>query len=269
MSNRKPSRGLRVNLWMLKLTRRWLVYAMVIIGLYAGLPWLAPTLMKLGLTGPATVLYTIYAPMCHQFAFRSIFLYGEQPFYPREAAYSPYQPFENYVYSDPDYLSSYGYWYQNFARQPLTHDVTKAELSDQFTLWMQFAAKDFKGNAQMGYKTALCARDIAIYGMLFVGACIYAIPAIRRRLRPIPLWLYAIVGLGPIGLDGFSQLLSYPPFNLWAVRETAPFFRIVTGALFGLMNAWLVLPYLEMSMRDTRRQILYKLARAGIQIPKM
>ncbi|MCU0511419.1 MAG: DUF2085 domain-containing protein [Anaerolineae bacterium] len=263
----RPSRGLRLNLWLLKVTQRWLRYALVIIGLYAGLPWIAPTLMHLGLTGPAGVLYTLYSPMCHQFAFRSIFLYGEQPFYPRAAAFTPYQPFEQFVYDDPDYLSSYAFYYQLYARQPLVGPVSEADLAESFTIWMQFAARDFRGSADMGYKTTLCARDVAIYGMLFVGGCLYALPGVRRRLRPVPLWLYVIVGLGPIGLDGFSQLLSYPPFDLWPVRETAPFFRVATGALFGLMNVWLAFPYIDMSMQDTRRQILLKLARAGVPLP--
>jgi len=90
---------------------------------------------------------------------------------------------------------------------------------------------------------------------LFGGGLIYAIPYVRRRIRPLPLWIYVIVGLGPIGLDGLSQLLSYAPFSLWPVRETAPFFRLTTGALFGLMNAWLAFPYLERSMWDARRDL--------------
>jgi hypothetical protein len=43
-----------------------------------------------------------------------------------------------------------------------------------------------------------------------------------------------------------------------------PAFRVLTGALFGLMNIWLGFPYLEMSMRETRRELEAKLARVGI-----
>ena len=95
---------------------------------------------------------------------------------------------------------------------------------------------------------------------------IYSIPPIRRRLRPIPLWIYVIAGLGPIGLDGFSQLLSYYPFALWAVRETAPFFRVATGAVFGLMTAWLIFPYLERSFWDTKRELINNLYEQGIEV---
>ena len=68
---------LRSNIWLLKLSRRWLRVALVLIGLYAGLPWVAPTLMHFGLEGPAHLLYFAYGPFCHQFAFRSFFLFGD------------------------------------------------------------------------------------------------------------------------------------------------------------------------------------------------
>lgn len=238
-----PSFGLRLNLLLLRFTRNWLKIALVIIGLYATLPFAAPTLMQVGATGPANVLYTVYSPMCHQFSFRSIFLYGDQVFYPREIAYTDLTPYE--AYADD------------------IEGINPGENPTDFEPSFWLPARQFRGNAEMGYKTTLCARDVAIYLALFVGGLIYAIPAVRRRIRPLPLWIYVIVGLGPIGLDGFSQLLSYDPFNLWTVRETAPFFRLATGAMFGLMNAWLALPYLEISFSETRYTIMNKLIRAG------
>lgn len=254
---------IRVNRALLWITRHWIRIMLVLVGLYAGLPWVAPTLMKVGLTGPADVIYKLYIPMCHQFAFRSVFLYGEQAFYPRESSDSGYRPFEDYAVDDPAYEQAYNYWYHSFLEKDYTGNVDRSDLQE-FSPWMQFAAKEFKGNEVMGYKTAICARDVAIYGMVFVGLAIYAIPYVRRRLRPLPFLVYLIVGVVPIGLDGFSQLLSYPPFELWPIRETAPFFRIATGALFGLMSAWLAFPHVELSMRDTRRQILLKFMRAGL-----
>ncbi|MCZ2095058.1 MAG: DUF2085 domain-containing protein [Anaerolineae bacterium] len=110
------------------------------------------------------------------------------------------------------------------------------------------------------------ASDISIYSALFVGGLIYAIPVVRRRLRPIPIWLYVFIGIVPIGIDGFSQLLGYPPFNLWQPRETLPIYRVLTGVLFGLANAWLAFPYLELSFRDTRQALEAKLWRVGIYV---
>ncbi len=65
-----------------------------------------------------------------------------------------------------------------------------------------------------------------------------------------------------MGLDGFSQMFSYAPFEFWPVRETLPGYRLLTGALFGLMNVWLAFPYLESSMRETIEAVGEKLALA-------
>jgi uncharacterized membrane protein len=78
------------------------------------------------------------------------------------------------------------------------------------------------------------------------------------------LYLYAILGLAPIGIDGFSQLFGYPPLNLWPPRETLPVFRVLTGAIFGLMNVWLAFPYFELSMKEQRLALEAKFKRAGI-----
>mgnify|MGYP000094284501 CR=1 FL=1 len=246
MAQDKQKIDTRMNRLMLSISRHWLRFALVIIGTYAILPWVAPTLMRLGATAPANALYTLYSPMCHQFAFRSIFLYGEQSFYPREIVGTDLVPYEAYA--------------ENI------NELTVGASPDEFTPEFFIPARRFRGNEDMGYKTAICARDSAIYIALFIGGLIYSIPYIRRRLRPIPLWIYVIAGLGPIGLDGFSQLLSYYPFEFWAVRETAPFFRVATGAMFGFMNAWLVFPYLERSFWESRRDLIDRFYEQGIEV---
>ena len=255
--------GIRLNKWLLRLSRRWLTVALFLIGLYAGLPWVAPTLMHFGLEEPAHVVYFLYGPFCHQFAFRSFFLFGEQPDYPRAISGTTQIPYETAIANSPQFKQALS----NYIGRP----GSSFQSVDQFDpyVWsfeLQFASKDFFGDPQMGYKLAICERDIAIYTALFLGGLIYSIPIVRKRLRPVPIWLYIVLGVMPIAIDGFSQLFGYPPFNLWAPRETLPIFRVVTGSLFGLMNAWLGFPYLELSFRDTRRQIEAKFARAGISI---
>jgi uncharacterized membrane protein len=269
MSNTPVPRSqsaLRLNLWLLGFTRHWLRYVLIFFGLYVGLALVTPAMMHFGLTGPARVLYTLYSPFCHQFAFRSLFLFGDQPSYPRAITGTSETPFEVYAVNDPDYLERYEAYFRQYNPGRTPPQPTLQSLSTEWSLPLQFAARDFVGNEQMGYKMTLCGRDIAMYAGIFIGGLIYSYPTVRRRLRPAPLWLYALLGLAPIGLDGFSQLLGYPPFNLWSPRETLPIFRIVTGALFGLMNVWLAFPYLELSMRETQEQIVAKLARTGIHV---
>jgi uncharacterized membrane protein len=257
-TNAGKSWALRANLLLLSISRRWLAIATVILGVYITLPFAAPTLMHLGLRGPGELIYTLYSPFCHQFAFRSFFLYGEQAIYPRAIAGLDTVPFEIAAANSETFREIFSRYARTIPQDAVTPDTLTP-----FSPALQFAAREYRGDEQMGYKMTLCARDISTYIALFAGTLIYRF--VRRRLRPVPLLIYLILGLAPIGLDGFSQLLSYPPFELWPPRETEPVFRVLTGALFGLMNAWLGFPYLEMSFQDTRRQIEDKLRRAGIQ----
>ncbi len=246
--NRPFARALNIGLY--RMARNWLQIALSIVGLYVAFMYITPIMMRAGWTGPASVLYSLYSPFCHQLAFRSAFLFGDQPFYPRAVSGTEMTPFEVYADALPEFE---------------TIDVYASENPQGFAN-MLFAARAFIGNEQMGYKTAVCARDVAIYTALFIGGVIYSLPVVRRRIRPVPIWLYLLLGIAPIGMDGMSQLLSYPPFMLWPVRETSPEFRVLTGALFGFMNAWLAFPYLDASFRETRDVLYDKLMRAGIRV---
>jgi hypothetical protein len=84
--------------------------------------------------------------------------------------------------------------------------------------------------------------------------------------------------MGPIGLDGFSQLFSYwftptdgstasgligTLANLLPVRESPPLLRTFTGIWFGLTLVWLAYPNVENGMQDTLRNLEEKLRRVG------
>ena len=250
--------ALRANLILLWVSRRWLDIATVLIAVYVALPFAAPTLMNAGLRGPGQLIYTLYSPFCHQFAFRSFFLHGEQAAYPREITGTDAVPFEDAALGSENFVEIFA---RNAGVAP--EEVTR-EMLLPFSPALQFAAREFRGDDQMGYKLTLCERDIAIYAAILFGAILYR--RVRHRLRPVPILIYVLLGLGPIGIDGFSQLLGYPPFNFWPPRETLPIFRVTTGFLFGLMNVWLGFPYLEMSFRETQAQIEEKLHKANITL---
>jgi uncharacterized membrane protein len=91
------------------------------------------------------------------------------------------------------------------------------------------------GGPELGWKMAFCERDLAIYlGLLAVGL----LYARRRGMRPAGFITYAILIL-PMAIDGFTQLFGW--------RESTWQLRVVTGLLFGLASAWLVLPRLDAS----------------------
>ncbi len=80
------------------------------------------------------------------------------------------------------------------------------------------------GDAVLGYKVALCQRDTAIYGTIFLAGLAFALT--RRRWRPLPFWAYLLFGLVPVVLDGGIQFVSqilvllFPTAGFVAVEST-------------------------------------------------
>ncbi len=230
------------------LTRHWLAIFNTAIAIYIGLPLLAPALMQSGATGPARLIYLAYSPFCHQMASRSFFLFGDQYAYPRDLAGTDLTPIEAYMPEIPEF----------------------AGISPAVEEWVTFLlpARRFVGNEQMGYKTALCERDMAIYGFVLIGGLVYGLVRRRRKVKPLPVWAFLVFGLGPIALDGFSQLFSQygvalEPlsfFNtIFPLRESSPFLRSLTGAMFGFSLVWLTYPHIDASMKGSESSLHEKL----------
>lgn len=232
----------------LRLFNNWPIFIIGFLFLYVSLPIAAPVMMQVGASGPAETLYTIYSPMCHQFAFRSVFLFGEQTFYPRaEAGWEQSGSFEEWAADSDEFVSLYT---ERRQREDPDYTFNQADLQE-WTADLQFAARDFRGDETMGYKIALCQRDIAIYGAMVIGGIAFLF--VRKRLRPAPLGLWLLLGIAPMAIDGFSQLFGYT--SAWEARETIPTFRLLTGTLFGLMNVWLAFPYLQTGMDQNRQHL--------------
>lgn len=196
------------------LSKHYLAIFNFFVFIYVGVPFLAPVLMKVGAVIPASAIYRLYGFVCHQFAFRSFFLFGEQLVYPRaEAEIKGLITFQQ---------------------------ATGLNGNDLL------GARAFIGDLQLGYKVALCERDIAMYGGILLFGLLFAIS--RRKIRPIHWLVWILIGIIPIGVDGFSQLISQVPLNLLPYRESTPILRVITGSLFGFITAWFGYPYVEESM---------------------
>ncbi|MCC7367789.1 MAG: DUF2085 domain-containing protein [Chloroflexi bacterium] len=63
--------------------RRWLLLANAAAAVFIALPLLAPLLLAAGLDRPANLIYWAYSAVCHQWAFRSYFLFGPEWTYPQ------------------------------------------------------------------------------------------------------------------------------------------------------------------------------------------
>ena len=201
----------------------------LVVAVYVGMAFLAPVFMKAGLPKPANVIYSLFKPLCHQLAYRSFYLFGEQIAYPREAAH-----FESLV----------------------TYEEMTGLPGDDLD-----GARSFVGNEEVGYKVALCQRDVAIYLAILAFGVVFSLT--KNKIRSVPWYLWILIGVIPIGLDGFSQLLSQTGLNFlsWLpFRESTPILRTLTGALFGLFTAWYGYPFVEESVAESRDQMAHKFA---------
>ena len=217
LSPRQRSFVLGTQRFIYWLSKHWLALANLFIFLYVGLPFAAPVFMKAGWTGPARAIYTMYKPLCHQLAFRSWFLFGEQPVYPKA-----------------EYQDMFG-----------LQDASFTELYS--------GAREFIGNETLGYKVSLCQRDVATYAALLLAGLAY--DRLRRRgLHAMPFWLFILLGILPIGIDGGTQFINLliPSFP---ARESVWQLRTLTGALFGFSIAWLAYPYIQEGMDETKQML--------------
>ena len=186
--------------------------------------FLPPLLLRAGYEQFAKLGYALYAPTCHQLAYRSFFLFGEQLFYPRELA-------------KMEALVSY-------------EDITGLDSTDIDE------ARNFYGNQVIGYKIAICQRDMAMYFAILVFIIIFSIS--NNRLPPLKTWGWISFGLLPILIDGGSQLFSIYNFGVsWLpVRESNPYLRMITGFSFGFLTAWFLIPRItKLVMRDNANAI--------------
>lgn len=204
------------------ISHHYMMFFNLLVAVYLGLPFLAPVFMKLGYELPAAMIYRGYSLVCHQLSFRSFFLFGEQIVYPREAA----------------------------GLEGLRSFEEATGLSEQANGSALEAARKYIGEEGIGYKVALCERDIAIYTGILIFGIIFSLTG--KKIMHLPWYWWTLIGILPIGLDGLSQLLSQPPFNFWAFRESTPMMRILTGGLFGLATAWFGYPMVEETMLETR-----------------
>lgn len=151
----------RLTLWI---GRHWLLVFNIVIGIYIGLPWLAPLFMEWGWEGAGRAIYLLYSTQCHQLPQRSFFLFGPTPMY---------------------------------------------TLSDVQAAWQNTAdpliLRRFIGNPEMGWKVAWSDRMVSMYTSLLLWGILFGF--VRRRLRPLPGWAFALLLL-PMAIDGLTHLVS-------------------------------------------------------------
>lgn len=228
------------------IARHWLAIFLVLFGVFNFLPFLAPVFMRLDWKPAGNAIYTLYSPLCHQMAQRSFFFFGPQVMY-------------------------------NADELPV--ELNGNQASDTWAL------RRFRGNEAIGWKVAWSDRMVYLYGGVWLAAAAYAFLARAHRIKPISLWLFALLLL-PIFLDGVTHFISdlggltngFRYDNAWLATVTGhllpnsfyvgdafgsfnSLMRLITGLLMGFAVMWLALPYIDSQMREVDGNLSQKLRR--------
>ncbi|MEA3376685.1 MAG: DUF2085 domain-containing protein [Chloroflexota bacterium] len=201
------------------LSKHWLAAFNTMALLYAGLPFLAPTLIQLGAEGAASLIYTIYGPLCHQLPQRSWFLFGPQ-----------------LSYRLPELMelageSVSGPWARDFVGNPAV---------GYKVAFCQRDAAIYGAIFLFGVVYGLLRRRWAV-----------------RPLPWWAYILLGLVPMGLDGgyqFLSYALPLVFPGISL-KPYETTPLMRLITGVLFGWATVWLAYPYLQESMEDVRASL--------------
>lgn len=103
----------------------------------------------------------------------------------------------------------------------------------------------------LGQQICYCDRCLGTYTTLFVATLAFAWLRRRVHVKPLPWQVYPLFVL-PMAVDGLTQILGWRHSNFEL--------RVITGGLFALGSAWLVLPRLESGFQD----VAAILARKGL-----
>ncbi|HLF28936.1 MAG TPA: DUF2085 domain-containing protein [Anaerolineae bacterium] len=137
--------------------------------------------------------------------------------------------------------------------------------------------RQFVGAPDFGWKVAYSDRMVSMYTAFWFAAMAFAL--VRHRLRPLPLWGYALMIL-PMAIDGTTHFISdlagvdqgFRSTNEWLVQLTGgalprwfyagdalgsfnSWARLITGALFGIASVWLAFPYAEAAFFEMREEL--------------
>jgi uncharacterized membrane protein len=244
----RRTRAIWLNRAVYWLSRRWLLPVSVLIGLYVGLPWVAPLFMELGWIRAGNAIYLLYATQCHQLPQRSFFLFGNQPMYSLAEIQMAWQNTNN-----PFVL-------RQFTGDPLMG--WKVAWSDRMVymytiilLWgilFWLLRKRLKPLPWWGL--ALLLLPMAIDGSTHAISDVAA--GIGLGFRDSNAWLAVLTNnTFPATFYAGDSIGS---FNSWM--------RLTTGLLFSLGAVWAFYPRLHVGFSGKARQIEEKFRKADLDL---
>lgn len=246
-SRRTRSVAITVDRLLYRLGRHWIATLSVLLGLYVGLPVLAPVLMYLGWHGAANIVYAFYSTQCHQMPQRSFFLFGPKIMYSLAEIQAAWQYTNN-----PLIL-------RQFVGNPQMG--WKVAWSDRMvslfggillSAWL-WALLRRRAKPLPWWGAMLLALPMAVDGTTHF---ISDLAGIGQGFRDSNAWLAALTGnVLPASFYAGDALGS---FNSWM--------RLLSGLLFGLGLVWFSFPYLQQMFAEMMYNLEIKFSRVGISL---
>lgn len=244
-----PSRlwARRLNRWAYRFAKYWLLSFSLLIGLYVGLPFLAPVLMAAGLEFPARIIYGIYSFLCHQLPQRSYFLFGQQFTYSLPEIQAAWQN-----------TTSFGVLRQFIGNPQMGWKVAWSDrMVSMYTSILLFSWVWYALRRQLGK-------------LSWQGLLLFLLPMAVDGLSHM---VSDISGIGQGFRDSNAWLASLTnnslPVNFYAGDAWGSFnsiMRLISGIFFGAGVVWFGYPYLAEYFEDFKHNIQEKFARAGLSL---
>ena len=248
MSVNSRSLAISLNHLTYQLSQYWLLLFSFLIGLYVGLPWLAPLFMELGWTGAGNAIYTLYRTQCHQLPQRSFFLFGTQSMYSLEDVQTVWRQSNNPLILRQFIGNAQMGWKVAWSDRMVF-------MYGSLLLWsLPFAILRRRLKPLSWWGLLLFLLPMFVDGLTHMVSDVTG--GIGLGFRDHNNWLAVLTNYGlPTTFYAGDALGS---FNSWM--------RFLTGLLFGLGAVWFVYPRLEDSFVDTGQHIEAKFHEARIRL---
>jgi uncharacterized membrane protein len=219
-----------------QLTRYWIVLFAAAMGIYVGLPFLAPVFMHWGWSSAGKTIYLIYSFLCHQLPERSYFLFGPKVSYSLGEIQSAWQNSLNPMIlrqfiGNPDMG-----WKVAWSDRMISMYASTLVFG---LLWYPFRRR-LKVLPWWGFLLFLLPM-VLDGGTHFLSD----LSGIGQGFRYTNKWLATLIHQSlPLSFYVGDALGS---FNSWM--------RLLTGVLFGIGVVWFGFPYIDRIFADQARNL--------------
>ncbi len=208
------------------LRRYWFFLLSILLGVYAGLPVLAPVFMHIGWSAPARVIYFMYSWLCHQLPERSFFFFGSRLTYSLVEVQQAWRPT-----FDPVVLRQFIGNPQMGWKMAWSDRMVSMFTGLWLIGWLWWPLRK-RLKVLPWWGLALFLLPMAVDGMSHL---VSDLAGIGQGFRDSNLWLAAITGhIFPV---------SFYAGDAWGSFNSL--IRLLTGILFALGVVWYTYPHFE------------------------